>query len=285
MNKYTTAPSFRNAIEARIAKIAKETEMDIQRLRRDIAFDRLLVRLFEMPSPPWALKGGYAMQLRTDSARTTKDVDLAIKEAKLFSTDPETRNDSILKAIIEQAAIDLGDFFSFRITGPISDLSAPPEGGVRFHVETRLADRTFEKFHLDIGAGDVWNNPLEQIESSDLLSFAGFEPRNLLLIPKEQQFAEKLHAYTLPRPEERPNSRVKDLIDMNLLIQEGMDSKKLFNVLNETFERRNTHQLNLIPAPPPPTWGTSFTSMAIDCDLNPEINVGFQVVLDYLKKL
>jgi len=285
MKKYTSATSFRDAVETRIAKLAKETDMDVQRLRRDIAFDRLLVRLFEMPSPPWALKGGYAMQLRTESARTTKDVDLAIKEAKLFSTDPETRNDSILKAINEQAAIDLGDFFSFRIVGPINDLTAPPEGGVRFHIEARLADRTFEKFHLDIGAGDVWSNPLDQIESSDLLSFAGFEPRKLLLIPKEQQFAEKLHAYTLPRPEERPNSRVKDLIDMNLLIQEGMDSKKLFTVLNDTFERRNTHQLNLLPAPPPATWGASFTSMAIDCNLNPEMSVGFQVVFDYLKKL
>ena len=38
---------------------------------------------------PWVLKGGYAMELRMNVARTTKDIDLAIKESKLLSKDPE----------------------------------------------------------------------------------------------------------------------------------------------------------------------------------------------------
>ena len=36
------------------------------------------------------------------------------------------------------------------------------------------------------------------------------------MIAREQQFAEKVHAYSLPR--NQPNSRVKDLADMALLI-------------------------------------------------------------------
>ena len=39
------------------------------------------------------------------------------------------------------------------------------------------------------------------------------------MIGREQQFAEKLHAYTLPR--NSANSRVKDLVDMALLIGSG----------------------------------------------------------------
>lgn len=284
MKKYTNATAFRTAIEDRISAISKKNQVDVQRLRRDVAFDRFLVRLFEMSSPPWALKGGYAMQLRTESARATKDVDLAVRDAELFSKDEKRQHQALQKILVEQANIDLGDFFSFLVTGPITDLNLPPEGGARFHVEARIADRTFEKFHLDIAAGDVWSNPLEQLESSDVLKFAGFEPKKLPAIPKEQQFAEKLHAYTLPRPENRPNSRVKDLIDMNLLIEQGMDEKQLFIVLNKTFERRNTHPLNLTLALPPATWGATFTSMAVDCDLNPDINVGFKIVADYLKK-
>ena len=83
MSKYKNAATFRAALEDRISNHSKKSGKDIPRLRRDVAFDRLLVRLFKMPSPPWALKGGYAMQLRIESARTTKDVDLALKEAAL----------------------------------------------------------------------------------------------------------------------------------------------------------------------------------------------------------
>ena len=283
--KYKNATTFRNALEGRISNHAKKTGLDIQRLRRDVAFDRLIVRLFAMPSPPWALKGGYAMQLRTESARATKDVDLAVRDAGIFSEDPSKRNQAIQDVLIKQAAIDNSDFFQFRISAPKHELNAAPEGGVRFHVEARLDDRSFEKFLLDIGIGDVWNNPLENLKSSEMLKFAGIEPINLPAIPKEQQFAEKIHAYTLPRPEDRPNSRVKDLIDMNLLVLEQMDEKKVSSAIDETFKKRNTHQLSLPLQPPPETWGASFTSMAIECDLDPNIENGFSAVAVYLNNL
>ena len=44
------------------------------------------------------------------------------------------------------------------------------------------------------------------------------------MISAEQQFAEKLHAYTLPRLE-RVNTRTKDLIDMVLLIRRETSTK------------------------------------------------------------
>lgn len=284
--KYKDASKFREALENKIVSKANKENLEVERLRRDVAFDRFLVRLFKMATPPWALKGGYAMQLRTDNARTTKDVDIALKEAKLFSENVDERRSAIRAELAKQAAIDLGDYFSFLITDPsVKDLSGPPEGGFRFNVEARLADRTFQKFILDIGSGDVWSDSLEELESSDILKFAGFEPQKLLAIPKEQQFAEKLHAYTLPRPEDRPNSRVKDLIDMNLLIDEGMDQQKLYQSINATFQKRNTHELNLTLAPPPNFWGDSFTSMAIECNLNKDLDQGFIYVSEYVKKI
>jgi hypothetical protein len=48
-------------------------------MRRKVAFDRLLCRLFANPDAPWLLKGGYAMELRIESARTTRDIDLAVR--------------------------------------------------------------------------------------------------------------------------------------------------------------------------------------------------------------
>jgi hypothetical protein len=60
---YKTAAAFRTALEDRLAKIAVAENMDLQRLRRQVAFDRLLARLDSVPNSPWVLKGGYAMEL------------------------------------------------------------------------------------------------------------------------------------------------------------------------------------------------------------------------------
>ena len=96
------------------------------------------------------------------------------------------------------------------------DLDAAPYGGSRFPVEAQMAGRRFANFHLDVSAGDVLREPFEILEGNDWLGFAGIPKAKLPAISREEQFAEKLHAYTLPRTG-RPNSRVKDLVDMVLL--------------------------------------------------------------------
>ena len=70
--RYTTAQAFRRALEERIRREYKGR--DIPRIRKMIAFERLMARLDER----WILKGGYAVQLWTEKARTTQDVDLLV---------------------------------------------------------------------------------------------------------------------------------------------------------------------------------------------------------------
>src|SRR5260370_39224027 len=97
------------------------------------------------------------------------------------------------------AGISLGDWFEFTV-GPASmDLTAAPYGGARYPVEARMDERVFARFHLDAGVGDVVMRPLETIVCRDWLGFAGIESSRVLMIAREQQFAEKIHAYTLPR--------------------------------------------------------------------------------------
>src|SRR5260370_36489728 len=62
-----TAGESRKALEARLESRANDERPDLQRLRRQVAFDRLLARLFPKRSEvkyPWILKGGYAIELR-----------------------------------------------------------------------------------------------------------------------------------------------------------------------------------------------------------------------------
>ena len=60
--KYASAAAFRVALEDRLKRLAQEESLDLQRVRRQAAFDRLLCRLFANPGAPWLLKGGYQIQ-------------------------------------------------------------------------------------------------------------------------------------------------------------------------------------------------------------------------------
>ena len=140
------------------------------------------------------------MELRIKAARTTKDIDLTMRSA---SSAGEKRDDkknlAVLEELQEAVAFRSPDFFVYTIGEPTSDLDAAPYGGARFPVEARLDGRVFVGFHLDVGMGDAVMEPLEVIKGRDWLGFAGIANPSLYLIPREQQFAEKLHAYTLPR--------------------------------------------------------------------------------------
>ena len=82
--KYTSPAAMRIALEERINRTARESNQDIARLRRQVAFDRLLARIFSGPhSNRMVLKGGYAIELRLHKARTTKDIDLCIDGRKI----------------------------------------------------------------------------------------------------------------------------------------------------------------------------------------------------------
>jgi hypothetical protein len=76
--RYASAAAFRVALETRLKAISKAEGIDLQRLRRQVSFDRLLARLFAEKNAPWLLKGGYAMELRLRTARTTKDIDISL---------------------------------------------------------------------------------------------------------------------------------------------------------------------------------------------------------------
>ena len=65
---YATATAFRRALEDRLAAVTKAEGVDLQRIRRHVAFDRLLSRLFAEQNAPWVLKGGYALELKLATA-------------------------------------------------------------------------------------------------------------------------------------------------------------------------------------------------------------------------
>jgi len=126
--------------------------------------------------------------------------------------------------------------------------------------------------------------PLETIVCRDWLGFAGIEPSRILMIAGEQQFAEKVHAYTLPR--NAANSRVKDLVDLALLIgSRGLDKQRILEALCLTFERRGTHDLPASLVPPPADWQVPFHALAEECGLPTDVAGVFAGVQKFVEEV
>ena len=99
---YSTAGAFRKALEERLKRTSQTDQIDLNRLRRHVSFDRLLARLFHVETPPWVLKGGYALELRYKTARSTVDIDLTLQRIpNAASGDSVTR---IVREMLQRAA-------------------------------------------------------------------------------------------------------------------------------------------------------------------------------------
>jgi hypothetical protein len=278
---YATAGAFRRALEERLKRASLTDQIDPNRLRRQVSFDRLLARLFREDRAPWVLKGGYALELRFKTARSTVDIDLTVQ--RVAASEGGDENQVVRQMLQSAAAVALGDWFEFTIGPPVMDLTAAPYGGARYPVEARMDERIFARFHLDAGVGDVVMRPLETIVCRDWLGFAGIESSRVLMIAREQQFAEKIHAYTLPR--NAANSRVKDLVDLALLIGSGgLDKQRILDALRLTFERRETHDLASL-LPPPADWQIPFQALAEECGLPTDVAAVFAGVQEFLEEV
>jgi hypothetical protein len=269
---YDTPHAFRAALEARLRNASQQQGTDLQRLQRRVAFERLLARLFAEEDPPWLLKGGYALELRLrDRARSTLDLDLSVPEPeRLASVVSGGEADPIEVQIYERLQIaaerDLGDGFQFLIRLP--KRTSLPGGGIRCTVEARLAGRAFARFHLDVGFGDTVLESPEWVEGSSLLDFAEIPAARAALYPLPQQIAEKIHAYTFPW-EDRDNTRVKDLVDLVLLLQsERLEPERVRRALVATFETRGTHPLPAKLPAPPWDWDEPYAALAEELGLS-----------------
>lgn len=169
-----------------------------------MVFDRFLARVVRLLGDAVTLKGGLVLELRLQRARATKDVDFRLMGL------PE----GLLHRFQEAGSLDLGDFMSFEVRPdaqhPEIQNDAMRYDGLRFRTQCQLAGKLYgQSFGVDAVFGDPILGEPEVVTAPDVLGFALVEPPTLRLYPIETHIAEKLHAYTIPRP--RPNTRIKEL--------------------------------------------------------------------------
>lgn len=265
-NRYPTATAFRQALEDRLRTEAAKRGVPINDLRQKLVMERLLARIFMSPDAPWLLKGGYAMDLRyRPNARTTRDLDLT---ASADGSDLAARLEALRDKLQDAVDADAGDYLVFRIGAPKGELPGPPLGGARFPVVAMLAGKDYARFHIDAGFGDAVVGEPESLTGEAFFDFAGLSPARALAIPKAQQFAEKIHAYTYPWTD-RVNTRVKDLVDLLVLIQRGsLDPASVRAAIAATFAARKTHDAPRELPDAPGSWETEFASLAREAGLS-----------------
>ena len=282
---YPSAAAFRQALEARLRTVAPQRGVQIQGLRLKLAIERLLARLFNTPNPPWLLKGGYSMELRfRPKARSTKDVDLTVGNP-VAPGQLARRLSAIHEELQAAAEMRLGDYFEFVIEPARREIQAAPGGGGVFAVVAGMDGRNFARFHLDVGFGDSVIGEVEFLDGDNLLDFAGIAPARAVAIPRAQQFAEKIHAYT-QQWSDRENMRSKDLVDLIVLIERGkLDSRAVKRALIETFRRRGRQALPTSLLPPPASWRDEFPAMAVEAGVPATTPAGaFDILADYWKR-
>ena len=124
--RYATGGAFRTALEERLTAQSLRTGLPLLRLRKMVAFERLLARLVKEQPDAWLLKGGLALQLRLgDRARTTQDLDMLLMSP----------TEDLHATLVHVALLDLGDWFLYLVQQP-TRTRARDAGGLRFPVPT-----------------------------------------------------------------------------------------------------------------------------------------------------
>lgn len=253
--------AFKNSIESRLQRRARESGTRVSRERMLLIFDRFLARIQAGFPGVATLKGGLALELRLSRARTTKDIDLRMMGS------PEV----LLPRLQGVGRLSLGDFLDFEVEDHPEHADMTGDGvrydGLRFRVTCMLAGRPYgDPFGLDIAFGDPILGEPAEIRAPDHLAFIGVAPPSVRVYPVETHVAEKLHAYTMPRS--RPNSRVKDLPDLALLALTGpLETERVRSALQQTFTFRGTHAVPPTLPEPPGDWQQRYLRLAQENEL------------------
>jgi hypothetical protein len=257
--RYATPAAMRAALEQRLRERRNSTGLPLDRLRKEVALQRLLARIAAVaPAGSWALKGGMAMIARVDDrARATADADATWRAA----------HSGLLDALDRASALDLGDHFEFAIGQGKRIQGEGPEGGFRYPVNARLASRVFENLRIDINIVPEDPRPIEEVELRNLLDFADIPAVIVPAISLQQQLAEKLHAYTRSYGQQE-NGRAKDLYDMLIIAQKLPlpDLMELAAACRQTFILRETAWPPTL-GPPPGFWAAAWQGFVDDYEI------------------
>lgn len=257
---YETPQALRTALEHRLLARATETGVSLDRLRRRVLFERIIARLQAAEPGRWVLNGGMALEVRLhDDARLTKDIDLGLRDEVVDSDDLHER-------LIDALTADpVGDDFVLSVEQP-SALKEDGGGHLtwRVKVEAQLAGKLFGRIQLDVSPRAHELDVTDQLALPNSLDFAGIPAPEIEVVDIHRHAAEKLHAIFRDFGE-RENSRVRDLVDVVLLVEHDLlTAATVATAVRRVWaERDRVDPPNEVP-PLPESWHHRYERAAIE---------------------
>lgn len=261
----SAAEDRHRAVNDRLKAAAASQGVDVNRLRRSLVFQRFLAHLSDSGL---VLKGGYCLEARLPTkARATRDIDFVGRLA--LADDGDDVLDGLDYAL---AARQINDGFSFR---PVSArrLRGDEEAARawRISMTAYLANAHFENVVVDlVGQVDEVTGATEEIVVPIPLSLPGMGDVVVRAVDVYQHAAEKFHAYSRIYAHDRPSSRVKDLVDLVLLIESGLlsEPQRLRDRLDVVYAERDAAAPPQDLPLPPGDWAAPFRATAIELHLD-----------------
>lgn len=173
-----------------------------------------------------------------------------------------------------------GDFFEFRLAKFRAMGVDSAMGPVwRASVDCRLDGRTFDHIVIDVVVRSSEVQRTESITLPGTLSFADVPTIEIVAVDLYQHFAEKLHALVRDYGD-RPSSRVRDLADLILFIDGGLEpTQELVSAVGDVFIARGSTGAPVELLDPPADWWARYAELAADLQLSaPDIGAAMSAV-------
>lgn len=255
---YQSAHALRTALEHRLLTRSKETGTSLDRLRRRVLFERIIARIQAAEPGQWVLKGGMALEVRLhDDARLTKDIDLGLRDEVRNAPDLHERLMEILTTDLDH------DYFIFTV-GPPERLRDDSVGFPtwRAKVGAELADKPFGRIQLDVSPRAHELHVTDRLAMPNSLAFAGVPAVEVEAVDIHRHAAEKFHGM-LRDFGERDNSRVRDLVDLIILLEHDLlvPERTAAAIRTVWLERNHTEPPDELP-PLPESWPDRYQRLA-----------------------
>jgi len=248
--RYATPAAFRAALTARIKTAATDGPWTHQQLHRQVAYDRLLERLY-LVDDGWILKGATALLARDLGVRASLDIDLYRKVAR-----------EIAEADLRRAAAtELGDWFLFD-TGlgtPISD------DAVRIPVDATVGATLWTRFNVDlVGTNLQMTGQPEDVPPLVRGVIPDVEQRGYRAYPLVDHIADKIAAtYQRYGATAMPSTRYRDLVDLVAMITgASVAATAQRAALESEFTRRHLDLPKTFDVPDQTLWRAGFAAEA-----------------------
>lgn len=249
---YGSPAAFRRALTDRLKNAAKESRWTLPQLQRQMAYDRLLERLY-LVDQGWIVKGATALLARDIGVRATIDIDMYRGIAAEVAE----------RELRDAAATDIGDWFRFDVGPPQAVRNAA--NGIRLPVTAYVGTTEWAKFHVDLVGSDVtMTGEPEDVPALARVVMPDVEQHGYRAYPLVDHIADKVAA-TFDRygDSEAPSTRYKDLVDLVAIVTEAsIESKAQMAALVSEAERRRVTLPQRFGVPARDLWEPGYAAEA-----------------------